>query len=112
MPTFATECDHIVAFVENSGRLDQIMANIETLFLKLECGKRVYLMSSNSFSFLVPPGVNFVKVIIQLYMRKLHFLTFLPLGAWLLVALVIFNFVCLTFPNFGKKIHNQCFLSA
>ena len=27
------EFDDIVAFVENSGRLDQIMANIETLFL-------------------------------------------------------------------------------
>ena len=57
------EFDDIVAFVENSGRLDQIMANIETLFLKRDCGKRLYLVSSDSISFLVPPGVNFIKVI-------------------------------------------------
>ena len=57
------EFDDIVAFVENSGRLDQIMANIETLFLKRNCGKRLYLVSSDSISFLVPPGVNFIKVI-------------------------------------------------
>ena len=56
------EFDDIVAFVENSGRLDQIMANIETLFLKRDCGKRLYLVSSDSISFLVPPGVNFIKV--------------------------------------------------
>lgn len=64
MPTLAGEFDDIVAFVENSGRLDQIMANIETLFLKLECGKRLYLMSSNSLSFLLPPGVNLIKVVL------------------------------------------------
>ena len=67
MPTFAGEFDDVVAFVENSGRLDQIMANIETLFLKLDCGKRLYLMSSNSLSFLVPPGVNLIKVIRLIY---------------------------------------------
>ena len=64
MPTLSEEFDDIVAFVENSGRLDQIMANIETLFLKLDCGKRLYLMSSNSLSFLVPPGLNLIKVIV------------------------------------------------
>ena len=74
MPTFAGEFDDIVAFVENSGRLDQIMANIETLFLKLECGKRLYLMSSNSLSFLVPPGVNLIKVVLGAF--KFYFKTF------------------------------------
>ena len=90
MSTFAAECDHIVAFVENSGRLDQIMANIETLFLKLECGKRVYLMSSNSFSFLVPPGVNYVKVIIALI--DFSSSRCLDLGCTCDLQLCLFNF--------------------
>jgi len=50
--------DVVYAYVENSGRLDQIMANIQTLFLSdeyLPCNP-VYLINSQSISWLLQPG--------------------------------------------------------
>jgi len=51
--------DAIFAFVETSGRLDQVMANLETLFLAvdiLDGAVPVYLVSSLSISWLLPRG--------------------------------------------------------
>jgi len=47
----------IFAFVETSGRLDQVMANLETLFLAPAIlPKPVYLISSLGISWLLPAG--------------------------------------------------------
>jgi len=59
--TFA-DIESIFAFVESSGRLDQIMANIQTLFLAPEIVKwPVMLMSSNTLSWMLPPGQHQIK---------------------------------------------------
>jgi len=51
------DIESIFAFVESSGRLDQIMANIQTLFLAPGIVKwPVMLMSSNTLSWILPPG--------------------------------------------------------
>jgi len=46
----------LYAFVENSGRLDQIMANFQTLYLAPETLGDVYLVSSECLTWLLPPG--------------------------------------------------------
>ena len=53
----------VFAFVESSGRLDQIMANLQTLFLAskmISCP--VYLLSSNSLTWLLTPGQHSLKI--------------------------------------------------
>merc|ERR1712126_480783 len=53
----------VFAFVESSGRLDQIMANIQTLFLAskmISCP--VYLLSSYSLTWLLAPGHHSLKI--------------------------------------------------
>ena len=58
-----SELEAVFAFVENSGRLDQIMANIETLFHApglVPCP--VYLVSSRGLSWLLGPGDHEIRV--------------------------------------------------
>ena len=58
-----SELEAVFAFVENSGRLDQIMANIETLFHApglVPCP--VYLASSRGLSWLLGPGDHEIRV--------------------------------------------------
>ena len=58
-----SEVEAVFAFVENSGRLDHIMANIETLFLApglVPCP--VYLVSSRGLSWLLGPGDHEIRV--------------------------------------------------
>lgn len=52
----------IIAFVETSGRLDQVMANIQTLFLaKKYTSLPVYLMSSCSLSWMMGEGKHMIE---------------------------------------------------
>lgn len=53
---------HVLALVENSGRLDQIFANIETLFHAKSLKIKVLLISSNSASVLLNPGHSSITV--------------------------------------------------
>jgi thiamine pyrophosphokinase len=55
---------YIVAVCETSGRLDQILANINTLYLNLQnsSSKPVFLLSSNSLSWLLPSGENIIAI--------------------------------------------------
>jgi len=58
-----SELEAVFAFVENSGRLDQIMANLETLFHApglLPCP--VYLVSSRGLSWVLGPGEHEIRV--------------------------------------------------
>lgn len=56
--------DAIVAFVENTGRFDHIMANIQTLFLAKEFlnGIPVYLISSQCVTWLLEPGQHTIRL--------------------------------------------------
>jgi len=57
------DVEAIVAFVETSGRLDQVMANIQTLFLaKKFTSLPVYLTSSSSMSWLLEQGEHRITV--------------------------------------------------
>jgi len=64
----------IYAFVENSGRLDQIMANIQTLFLGADYvgGLRIYLISSSSVTWLLTPGVHEIRLPAREDLSGLH----------------------------------------
>ena len=58
-----SEVEAVFAFVENSGRLDHIMANIETLFLAPGLVPYpVYLVSSRGLSWLLGPGDHEIRV--------------------------------------------------
>jgi len=54
----------IYVYVENSGRLDQIMANIQTLFLAAEClyNIPIYLINSESITCLLEPGKHHIQL--------------------------------------------------
>jgi len=59
-----SDIEAVFAFVESSGRLDQIMANIQTLFLSskmISCP--VFLLSSNSLTWLLTPGQHSLRII-------------------------------------------------
>jgi thiamine pyrophosphokinase len=57
--------DHVVAFAEVGGRLDQILANVDTLFHAhryLSASRPVYLASSSGISWLLHEGNHVIKV--------------------------------------------------
>lgn len=57
------EIEAVFSFVESSGRLDQIMANIQTLFLAQDLIRLpVYMLSSTGLSWLLPPGKHQINV--------------------------------------------------
>lgn len=58
------QVDCIVAFGAFGGRVDQVFANIDTLFRahKLQCGIPVYLMNSQSLACLLQKGSHRLKV--------------------------------------------------
>ncbi|XP_058117118.1 thiamin pyrophosphokinase 1 [Anopheles ziemanni] len=71
----------VLALCESSGRLDQIMANINTLFLAeaILPGVGVFLRSSNSLSWLLRPGVHTIDIPQRLLMEKI-WCSLVPIG--------------------------------
>uniref|UniRef100_A0AAG5CQ72 Thiamin pyrophosphokinase thiamin-binding domain-containing protein n=1 Tax=Anopheles atroparvus TaxID=41427 RepID=A0AAG5CQ72_ANOAO len=71
----------VLALCESSGRLDQIMANINTLFLAetILPGAGVFLRSSNSLSWLLRPGDHNIDIPQRLVMDKL-WCSLVPIG--------------------------------
>lgn len=63
-PEYNRDITRVLALCESSGRLDQIMANINTLFLAetILPGTGVFLRSSNSLSWLLPPGEHTIDI--------------------------------------------------
>ena len=58
-----SKIEAVFAFVESSGRLDQIMANIQTLFLAPDLlSKPVFLISSKTLSWVLAPGHHEISV--------------------------------------------------
>lgn len=62
--------DCVVAICETSGRFDQIIANVNTLYKNLQDpeSSAVYILSSNNLSWLLPPGDN--EIHIPHFLRK------------------------------------------
>lgn len=59
------ELENIIALCETSGRLDQILANINTLFKNLqkpEISRPVFILSANSFSWLLAAGEHQINI--------------------------------------------------
>uniref|UniRef100_A0A023ELM5 Putative thiamine pyrophosphokinase n=1 Tax=Aedes albopictus TaxID=7160 RepID=A0A023ELM5_AEDAL len=61
---YANKISRVLVLCESSGRLDQIMANINTLFLagKILPKTPVFLRSSNSLSWLLPAGNHLIAI--------------------------------------------------
>lgn len=59
-----SEINDVVAIVESSGRVDQIMASIQTLFKtnSMMPNLRLFLMSSQSVSWLLPVGTHSIMI--------------------------------------------------
>ncbi|XP_021946178.1 thiamin pyrophosphokinase 1 [Folsomia candida] len=58
-----TQVAQVVAYCESSGRFDQIMANIETLFhaVTIAPSVQLFLMGSTSITWLLPPGLHQIQ---------------------------------------------------
>ncbi|XP_058834983.1 thiamin pyrophosphokinase 1-like isoform X2 [Topomyia yanbarensis] len=61
---YDSEISRILVLCESSGRLDQIMANINTLFLARDIlpNAFVFLRPSNSLSWLLPAGTHLIQI--------------------------------------------------
>ena len=71
--------EFIVCICENSGRLDHILANLNTLFKNQQNphSRPVYLLSSNALSWLLPVGDN--KIYIPGFVRN-YWCSLVPIG--------------------------------
>uniref|UniRef100_A0A182HU24 Thiamin pyrophosphokinase thiamin-binding domain-containing protein n=2 Tax=Anopheles arabiensis TaxID=7173 RepID=A0A182HU24_ANOAR len=75
------QLSRVLALCESSGRLDQIMANINTLYLAdaILPGVDVFLRSSNSLSWLVRPGEHTIDIPQRLVSERI-WCSLVPIG--------------------------------
>ncbi|XP_053671788.1 thiamin pyrophosphokinase 1 [Anopheles nili] len=75
------QINRVLALCESSGRLDQIMANLNTLFLAGAILPRtdVYLRSSNSLSWLLQPGEHCIDIPQRLVNERI-WCSLIPIG--------------------------------
>ncbi|XP_054285240.1 thiamin pyrophosphokinase 1-like [Macrosteles quadrilineatus] len=71
------EIDSVITIVDNSGRLDHIMSNLNTLYEPHQ--HRLYLLGSNSLTWLLAPGLHHIEVPQSLVVSKAH-CGLIPLG--------------------------------
>lgn len=78
---YACKINRVLVLCESSGRLDQIMANINTLFLaqKILPRKPVFLRSSNSLSWLLPAGNHLINIPPRLVHERI-WCSLIPIG--------------------------------
>ncbi|XP_053695567.1 thiamin pyrophosphokinase 1 [Sabethes cyaneus] len=78
---FASEIRRALVLCESSGRLDQIMANINTLFLARTIlpDVSVFLRSSNSLSWLLPSGNHRIEIPSRLVNERI-WCSLIPIG--------------------------------
>lgn len=78
---YSSEISRVLVLCESSGRLDQIMANINTLFLarKILPNASVFLRSSNSLSWLLPAGDHLINIPPRL-VRERIWCSLIPIG--------------------------------
>ncbi|XP_065087216.1 thiamin pyrophosphokinase 1 isoform X2 [Ochlerotatus camptorhynchus] len=78
---YHSEISRVLVLCESSGRLDQIMANINTLFLapKILPNAFVFLRSSNSLCWLLPAGVHRINIPSRLVLEHI-WCSLMPIG--------------------------------
>ncbi|EDV94855.1 GH23105 [Drosophila grimshawi] len=70
----------VVVFHDCSGRLDQVMANLNTLYKKQNDSCNVYLLSSDSITWLLRPGKHTIQVPLDLVTSQ-RWCSLMPLGS-------------------------------
>lgn len=77
-----TGIENIIAIVEISGRIDQIMAAIQTIFKThlIKPNLRIFLMSNQSLSWLLPNGTNLIRIP-QTIVEAKRWCSLIPIGA-------------------------------
>ncbi|XP_055695271.1 thiamin pyrophosphokinase 1 [Lutzomyia longipalpis] len=73
---------NVIALADTSGRVDQIMANINTLFKahSFAPGIRIFILSRDSLSWLLAPGHHHIIDIPQRFLRQKHWCAIIPIG--------------------------------
>lgn len=76
-----TKIENIIAIVEISGRIDQIMAVIQTIYKahSRNPNLRIFLMSSQSLSWLLPVGINLIRIP-QTIVEAKRWCSLIPIG--------------------------------
>ncbi|CAK1545879.1 unnamed protein product [Leptosia nina] len=79
------ELDHIVTLGQNSGRIDQILGNIQTLFLVrereiLNPNTNVYIVSDDTISWLLLPGDHVICVPEETRKHSRSWCSLVPIG--------------------------------
>ncbi|KAL7730049.1 hypothetical protein ACLKA6_009336 [Drosophila palustris] len=70
----------VVVFHDSSGRLDQVMANINTLYKMQKDNCNVYLLSGDSITWLLRPGKHTIQVPLDL-VAKQRWCSLMPVGS-------------------------------
>ncbi|XP_052749219.1 thiamin pyrophosphokinase 1 isoform X2 [Galleria mellonella] len=79
------QLDHVIAVCQNSGRLDHILANIQTLHLVkvdnlLNPNTTVYILSDDSISWLLSPGDHVISVPEETRQHRRAWCSLVPIG--------------------------------
>ncbi|XP_059056746.1 thiamin pyrophosphokinase 1 isoform X2 [Achroia grisella] len=79
------QLDHIVAICQNSGRIDQILGNIQTLHLVkeknlLNPNTKVYILSDDSISWLLSPGDHVINIPEETRQHRKAWCSLVPVG--------------------------------
>lgn len=82
---FFFQLDHVIAVCQSSGRIDQTLGNIQTLFLakeKLLLGPktRLYIMTDDAVSWLLCPGDHIISIPEQSRSHKRAWCSIVPIG--------------------------------
>ncbi|XP_063360513.1 thiamin pyrophosphokinase 1 [Cydia amplana] len=80
-----TDVDHIIAIAQSSRRIDQIFSNVQTLFLAkanqlISPTTRLYLISDDAVSWLLPPGDHVIVVPEESKKHKRAWCSLVPVG--------------------------------
>ncbi|XP_017083740.1 thiamin pyrophosphokinase 1 [Drosophila eugracilis] len=70
----------VVVFHDNSGRLDQIMANLNTLYKSQKDNCNVFLLSGDSVTWLLRPGKHTIQVPVDLVTSQ-RWCSLMPVGS-------------------------------
>lgn len=76
---------HVFAVAQSSGRIDQILGNIQTLFLVKEKNllspfTNVYILSDDSISWLLYPGDHVINIPENTRQHKKAWCSMIPIG--------------------------------
>ncbi|XP_013164575.1 PREDICTED: thiamin pyrophosphokinase 1 [Papilio xuthus] len=80
---YKTEIKHAVAIAQASGRIDQILGNVQTLYLaklNLLPTTKVYIMSDDSISWLLFPGEHIIFIPEETRKHKRSWCSLVPMG--------------------------------